>query len=479
MTNASPILLWTRNDLRLRNHAALDAALRQDAPVIPVYIHDTVAPEIRQPGGAGRWWLHHALAAHDAALRKRGSRLIILCGRTEDTLARLAQDCGAQAIYALDSGTPWAAGIEDRVRAATDAPLRLFGGSTLFPRGGIRTGSGGVYKVFSPFWRACLATDPPPRPTAAPDSIAGPADWPEGVTPEALDLLPRPDWAGGLRAAWTPGEDGAQARLSSFLDSAVTRYKTQRDFPAAPATSRLSPHLAFGEIGPADIWHATLDSIADADKSTGKNAWSFLRELGWRDFAHHLLGAFPDLPEQNMKRQFDDFAWRDDDEALSVWQAGRTGYPIVDAGMRELWETGWMHNRVRMIVASFLTKHLRIHWKAGEDWFWDTLVDADPANNAMGWQWVAGSGPDAAPYFRIFNPMTQSARFDPDGAYLRHWLPELAKLSDKDIHQPFAARPGALDTAGVRLGETWPHPIVDHKTARASALAAFEDIKAT
>jgi len=478
MTDTAPVILWFRNDLRLRDHAALAAARRSGGPVIPVFVHDETTPGIRQPGGASRWWLHHSLAAHDAELRRRGSRLIILRGRTEDALAQLARDCGAQAIYALDSGAPWAGPVEDCVRAAAGAPLRIFGGSTLFPRGEIRAGSGGVYKVFSPFWKACLAADPPPRPTAAPDDIPSPVAWPSGAPLDDLALLPRPDWAGGLRRTWTPGEDGAQARLAAFLSDTVRKYKNDRDYPAKAATSGLSPHLAFGEISPADVWRATLDSIADSDATGRKNAWAFLRELGWRDFAHHLLDAFPDLPERNMKRQFDHFDWRRDDDSLTRWQAGRTGYPIVDAGMRELWETGWMHNRVRMIVASFLTKHLRLHWKTGEAWFWDTLVDADPANNAMGWQWVAGSGPDAAPYFRIFNPMTQSARFDPDGTYLRRWLPELEGLSDRDIHQPFAASADALAKAGVRLGENWPHPIVNHTEARASALAAFEDIKA-
>jgi deoxyribodipyrimidine photo-lyase len=289
-------------------------------------------------------------------------------------------------------------------------------------------------------------------------------------------LPSKPDWAGGLRDAWQPGEAEARKRLTAFLDGPIGDYAVLRDRPDLAATSRLSPHLHFGEISPAQCWHA---ASIKSGKGEAKGAGTFLRELVWREFSYHLLFHNPDLPDAPFRREFAAFPWaRDHGDMLRDWQLGRTGYPIVDAGMRELWTTGWMHNRVRMIAASFLIKNLMIPWQAGEAWFWDTLVDADLANNAASWQWVAGSGADAAPYFRIFNPVTQGLKFDPDGAYVRRWVPELSRLAAPDIHCPWESPATVLAAAGVRLGKTYPHPIVDHRAARLRALEAYEHVKA-
>ena len=334
----------------------------------------------------------------------------------------------------------------------------------------VRTKTGGPFQVFTPFWRRCLSLPDPPPPAAAPDALPPPARWPESRTLGELALLPEIDWAAGFRSHWEPGSAGAQARLRQFLDQALAAYTTQRDRPDLAGTSRLSAHLHFGEITPRQIWHAAR---TQAGPLPGWRQSQFLAEVGWREFAHHLLYHFPATPREPLRAQFTRFPWRDDPAALRSWQRGLTGYPIVDAGMRELWVTGWMHNRVRMIVASFLIKDLLIDWQAGARWFWDTLVDADLASNTQGWQWVAGCGADAAPYFRIFNPVLQGRRFDPDGAYVRRWVPELARLPADCIHEPWTAPGAVLAQAGVRLGEEYPHPIVDHGQAREAALRAL------
>ncbi len=307
----------------------------------------------------------------------------------------------------------------------------------------------------------------PPYPSALPSDPLD--DW---------DLLPsKPDWAGGLRESWTPGEQGAAKRLKAFLDSPIETYADDRDRPDLVGTSRLSPHLAHGEISPRTIWHE-VDKAVRAGHVPAKQADKFRAELGWREFSYNLLFHNPDLPTDTLRPEFNAFPWKTDDAALKAWQRGQTGFPIVDAGMRELWETGWMHNRVRMIVGSLLVKHLLIPWQEGERWFWDTLVDADPANNAASWQWIAGCGADAAPYFRIFNPMLQGERYDPEGAYVRRFVPELARLSSKYIHQPWTAPESVLDEAGIRLGRDYPLPVVDHKTGRQRALDAYQSLKA-
>jgi deoxyribodipyrimidine photo-lyase len=364
-----------------------------------------------------------------------------------------------------------------RALARDGVQVEGFDATLLFPPGRIVSRQGASFRVFTPFWTACRQAPPPATPQPAPPRLRPAAGVIAGDDLDAWRLLPgAPDWAAGLRATWTPGEAAAATRLYDFLDTDLPAYGRDRDRPEPAATSRLSPHLHFGEISPGQVWHATMHRVAVAPACAAGGA-AFLRELGWREFCFHTLIAAPQLPEMPLQERFARFPWAMDDDALRAWQTGRTGYPIVDAGMRQLWQTGWMHNRVRMIAASFLVKDLLLPWQAGEAWFWDTLVDADLANNAGGWQWVAGCGTDAAPYFRIFNPVTQGEKFDPAGAYVRRWLPELARLPNRWVHRPWMAPPLELAAAGVRLGATYSRPLVDHGVARARALAAFAAIK--
>ncbi len=468
-----PVLLWFRNDLRLSDHAALRAALDSGAPVLPVYVLDDAAPGRWKRGGASRWWLHHSLAALDADLRSRGSRLVLRRGDSRDLIPGLAAEIGATQVFTGGSAEPWARALDRDVAerlAGRGASLHRMRTGMLFGPEAVRSGAGTPYGVFTPFSRACLELGPPPA-GPAPDRIptaAGPAsedlaDW---------GLLPRtPDWAGGLRAAWTPGEAGARDRLARFLADPVRAYAAARDRPDLDGTSGLSPHLHFGEISAPQVWHAARAAEA------GPGGAGFIRELLWREFCLHLLWHHPTLPEQPLRPAFAAMPWRDDPAGLRAWQIGRTGIPFVDAGMRQLWNTGWMHNRVRMVVASFLVKHLLIPWQAGEAWFWDTLVDADLANNAGSWQWVAGCGADAAPYFRIFNPVLQGRKFDPDGTYVARWVPELRRLPARHIHAPWAAPELELQAAGVRLGTTYPRPVVDLDVGRSRALAAFAGLR--
>lgn len=472
MTSPSPILLWFRRDLRLDDHPALQAALATGRPVLPVFVLDDSGTGLRPPGGAARWWLHGSLEALDAALRQRGSRLILCRGDTPAVLARVAGEAGADTVHCSRAYTAQAAMQERAVRRALEAggaTLRRFAGGLLFEPAGIAGASGKPYRVFTPFWRACQAAPEPKPPQSAPDRLPAPARWPAGEVLSDWSLRPTvPDWAGGLREHWQPGEAGAVAQMAGFLDARLAGYGEGRDRPDQPATSGLSPHLAHGELSPRRLWHACRGH---------DGAEPFLRQLAWREFCHHLLHHWPDSAEQPFQPAYAAFPWREDDEGLRRWQRGLTGYPLVDAGMRQLWHTGWMHNRVRMVAASFLVKHLLLHWRHGEAWFWDTLVDADEANNAAGWQWVAGSGADAAPFFRIFNPVAQGRRFDKDGAYIRRWLPELAGLPDRHLHEPWSAPADVLRQAGVSLGESFPAPMVEHAGARQRALAAFQAMR--
>ena len=454
----TPVLLWLRRDLRLADQSALLAACASGAPVIPVYVLDDDTPRHRAMGGASRWWLHYSLAALDADLRAKGSRLVLRRGRCEDELAALAAEVGANEIHALHHHEPWWRNAKRAVGKALT--LHLHHGNYLAPPGSVLTGSGTPFKIFTPFWRALQERMPPPRPMPAPERIAAPAIWPASDTLSEWRLLPtQPDWAGGFRAEWTPGEGGAQDRLADFARCAA-RYGERRNLPSVEGTSRLSPHLHFGELSPAQVWH----TVSDAGGSVG----TFLSELAWRDYAQNVIHQFADYGGRPYKEEFEAFLWRTGDEAasdLNAWQQGRTGYPIVDAGMRQLWHTGWMHNRVRMIAASFLIKHLLIDWREGERWFWDTLVDADYAQNAVNWQWSAGSGVDANMFVRIMAPLTQSPKFDAAG-YIREWVPELRELGDAEIHDPGLMRPAG-----------YPRKIVEHAPARARALAAYTQIK--
>lgn len=431
----SPALFWFRRDLRLADNPGLAAAAAGGRPIIPVFIHD---PEKDRSGGALDWWLHHSLASLDKSLRRLGSRLIVRQGDAEVLIPQLAEETGAAAVYCNRLEEPWAVAQQQRI----ERKLTMVTGNAalLFEIGSILTGGGTPFRVFTPFWNACLREHPPASPLDAPKQLPA-VD--EKLTSDRLDLLPtKPDWAGGLRENWTPGEEEAKAVLDRFLAERLQGYAGQRDLPATKGTSALSPYLRFGEIGPRQIFHAIRNSAPPSHDSD-----RFLAELGWREFSYHLLASFPDLPRRPLRGEFANFPWRDDPDGLRAWQQGRTGIPLIDAGMRQLWTTGWMHNRVRMAVASFLVKNLLIPWQQGADWFWDTLVDADLANNSASWQWVAGCGADAAPYFRIFNPVLQGEKFDPKGEYVRRWCPELRGLPDRLVHKP---RDPIVDLAGSR-----------------------------
>jgi deoxyribodipyrimidine photo-lyase len=476
-------IVWFRDDLRVGDNPALTAAAATGAPVIACHVLDT-GQQIRPKGGASRWWLHHSLAALARSLEARGVTLLLFAGDARAIIPALAARTGATAVHWNRRYGAAEIAVDAEVKSAlktAGVTAESYNSSLLYEPWEVRSKAGEPLRVFSPFWRAALATGEPPRPLPPPPRLAG-TPVPDAsafgaVTLDELGLLPTsPDWAGGLRESWSPGEAGALARLEEFLESAVRGYGDGRNRPDRPSTSRLSPHLRFGEIGPRQVWHAAEQARLAGDAPAGDIA-KFQAELGWREFSYHLLFHNPELPTRNFQPRFDAFPWDGNQAALRAWQRGRTGYPLVDAGMRELWTTGWMHNRVRMIVASFLVKHLLIDWRVGEEWFWDTLCDADAASNAASWQWVAGSGADAAPYFRVFNPVLQGEKFDPDGSYVRTYVPELAKLPAKFIHRPWTAPEADLSRAGVTLGTTYPRPIVDHDRARARALEAFAQLK--
>lgn len=456
----------------------MTAATRRGA-VLAVFIWAPDEEGEWAPGAASRWWLHQSLAHLDAALRRIGSRLLIRRGPSGAALEELTRDSGADAVFWNRRYEPAVLErdrrIEERLRGA-GLQVEIFNSALLFEPRTVRNRSGKPFQVFTAFWKHCLAMEPPPAPVPAPRRIALPAQTPVSLELAALKLEPRIDWVSGLRAEWQPGEAGAARRLRAICPRAFTQYASERECPALPSTSRLSPHLHFGEISPRQIWHAVRRCAEQHSVGLWRHS-RFVTELGWREFAHHLLFHFPHTPERPLRASFERFPWRTNETQLDAWQRGRTGYPIVDAGMRELWRTGWMHNRVRMIVASFLTKDLLLPWQAGARWFWDTLVDADLANNTLGWQWTAGCGADAAPFFRIFNPVAQGEKFDPNGDYVRRWVPELAGLSVKWIHQPWRAPADALARAGVEPGRNYPEPIVDHGPARDAALRAFARTK--
>lgn len=480
MSDIAPVILWFRDDLRLTDHRALKAALESRAPVIPVFILDDGAAGNWSPGSASRWWLAHSLDCLRKSLEQCGVNLILRRGSTRELLATLVEETNASTIYFTRCYEPWAVALEHDLKAMFDTrsvSLKRYGGRLLREPEDLRTKTGDVYKVYTPFWRALSASYAPPPEIPAPQKIRSIKNDPKSEKLEHWKLLPlKPNWAVGFQDAWQPGEQGALKALEIFLSQALQTYSEDRNRPDKLGTSRLSPHLHFGEISPAQCWRATMAYCA-MHKGLDKGLETFLKEIVWREFSYSLLFHWPDLPEQPFRKDFAAFPWAKDVAHLKAWQLGQTGYPIVDAGMRELWHTGYMHNRVRMIVASFLIKHLLIPWQEGEAWFWDTLLDADLANNAASWQWVAGSGADAAPYFRIFNPITQGEKFDPDGLYVRRWVPELKKLPNAVLYSPWMADKDTLKTAGVTLGKNYPKPIVDHASARQRALDAYDAVK--
>lgn len=465
-------IVWFRQDLRLFDNPALYSAANQ-GEILPVYIF----PE--GLGGASYWWLHHSLTALSKALNEHGIQLVLRTGRAEKVLSDIADLTNAEKVVWNRIYSP--AGIEQgqrvkKVLQSAGIQSQSFNGQLLTEPTQIFNKQGTPFKVFTPFWRHCLSTLKPDKLLEIP-SIKGISEKVDSQNLADWSLLPtKPDWAGGLLSRWSAGENNAQKRWQTFLESTISNYKEGRDFPNQDNTSYLSPHLAFGEISPRQIWFDTHESIANREIDS-VNGHKFLAEIGWREFSRYLLVHFPHILEEPFNPKFIEFPWQDSPELLQAWQQGQTGYPIIDAGMRELWQTGYMHNRVRMVAASFLTKHCLTHWRHGMDWFWDTLVDADVGSNTASWQWVAGCGADAAPYFRIFNPILQGEKFDKEGRYIKKWVPELAELPTKYINQPWTADAATLQLAKIELGVNYPLPIVDHSSARARALDAYTAIK--
>lgn len=461
------IIVWFRQDLRLADNPALTAAHKAGAKILPVYILDDENAKKRKMGAASRVWLHHSLQSLNKDLK---DNLVFLKSDAAVLLPELLKKSDADAVYWNRCYEPWRIQRDEKIKKSLGDKAKSFNGSLLWEPWDVLKSDGTSYKVFTPFYKACLQKDEPSAPMNAPKDMSF-AKY-DGVSLEKLDLLPsKPRWDKKIIEHREISEDGAHERLDDFLSHGLKDYKGGRDVMAKDYVSRMSPYLHFGQISPNQIWHAVKKH------KTGANGESYLREIIWREFNYSLLYHFPKIVTDNFQPRFDDFPWDKNAKALYAWQKGQTGYPVVDAAMRELWETGWMHNRARLIVGSFLAKHLLLYWTEGEAWFWDCLFDADEANNICNWQWIAGTGADAAPYFRIFNPVTQGEKFDPDGAYVRRFVPELKDMPDKYIHHPWDAPPMILKAAGVELGKTYPKPIIDHAAARERALEAFSKTK--
>lgn len=479
--SAPTSIIWFRLDLRLADNPAVDAAVAAGGAVVPVFIWAPNEEEEWPPGTASRWWLHHSLGAFAKELEAAGSRLVLRRGESIRILLSLCRETGAKNVFWNRRYEP--ACVErdravERALLAAGIKTSSFNGSLLYEPSGITTRAGTPFKVFTAFWRACLAVQNPPVPKPAPCRLSSPSGWPASLPLEELGLVQQESHAARLGDWWKPGTVGAWKQLDRFLNEGLSAYDEGRNRPDLPGTSRLSPHLHFGELSPRQVLHALQRHARESGLSETKWLRSqFVTELGWREFAHHLLWHYPHTRNKPLRAEFDRFPWRSDKKLLSAWQNGRTGYPIVDAGMRELVVTGWMHNRVRMIVASFLVKDLLITWRLGAEWFWERLVDADLANNTLGWQWSAGCGADAAPFFRIFNPVVQGMRFDPEGRYVRKWVPELAGMNARWIHCPWEAPESELRSAGISLGSDYPLPIVQHRIAREVALQAYLRLK--
>jgi deoxyribodipyrimidine photo-lyase len=479
----SASIVWFRRDLRLADNPAFRAACAAGAPVLCVYVHAPAEEGDWRPGAASDWWLHHALLALDASLRALGGGLLIWRGASLTGLAALVAATGADRVYWNRRYEPVITERDSLIKQSLRAQgveARSFNAALIVEPWQVQTRQRGPYRVFTPFWRNASAFVAQALPEAQPEQMQLLA--PQRIEDSRccsiaeLNLLPRVRWDSGFAAHWRPGEQGALAQLDRFLDEAVADYKSERDRPDHSGTSRLSPYLAWGNISPRQII-AAIHARGAGDPGLIDKAAAFVRELGWREFSHHLLHHFPTTPQQNLNPAFDRFPWAEPDPALlDAWQQGHTGLPIVDAGMRELWQTGWMHNRVRMVVASLLTKNLRYHWLHGARWFWDTLVDADLANNTQGWQWTAGTGADAAPYFRVFNPVLQGERFDPEGVYVKRYVPELSMVPASHVHQPWNLKPSEQSRYGIGAS-VYARPLIDLARSREAALAAYQAMR--
>ncbi|MDE2345103.1 MAG: deoxyribodipyrimidine photo-lyase [Gammaproteobacteria bacterium] len=474
-------ILWFRRDFRLADNAALQAALRHAETVIPVYIHETGTGEPWPPGAASRWWLHHSLAALDQCLRQKLSRLVIRRGDVLEALQALIRETGAVQVHWNRLYEPHIATADMKIMSTLHAQglvAESHAGTLLHEPAQLKTVMGQPYRVFTPFWKAFQRTVTVTQPLPVPEALKPPGKWPASLGLGELYLLPKLGWAKQFADFWQPGEAGAHRQLRRFLKRALADYPQGRNFPGRTQVSYLSPHLHFGEVSPRQVWHAVC-GYAAGESHLENGAGAYLRELGWREFAHHVLVHFPHTTTQPLYEKYRHFPWREHYQSLlKAWQQGRTGYPIVDAGMRELWASGWMHNRVRMLAASLLVKNLRVPWQEGSRWFWDTLVDADLANNTMGWQWSAGCGADAAPYFRVFNPVLQSRRFDPDGDYIRRWLPELRRVPEKYLHAPWEMSAAEQSQAGCIIGKDYPQPVIEFSASRREAIAAHKQLNA-
>jgi deoxyribodipyrimidine photo-lyase len=468
-------ILWFRQDLRLDDHPALIAAINNGEKIVPVFIHDPAVP--RPLGHVSRWWQINSLQNLQTRLRDLGSDLLYFEGDTQTSLNKIIAETAASCVFWMRSYDPASVDRDKQLKAnllENGIDAQSFAGNTLFEPWQVQNKSGLPFRVFSPFWRACKSLGnmrspvlaPKSIPTFIPDTLASATDIPNVDVPDNMPAL---------EDSFQPGEVAALKRLRYFLDGPIENYASNRDIPSIDGTSRLSPHLRWGEISALRIW-AEVETYRQAGKVSDKDADKFIAEVGWREFSIQLLFHNPTLPTKAMQEKFESFPWQENPQRLEKWSWGKTGYPMVDAGMRELQQTGYMHNRVRMVVASFLVKHLMLHWREGEAWFWDLLVDADPANNVASWQWTAGCGADAAPYFRIFNPTTQAVRFDPEGTYIKKYVPELAKLPMKYFFEPWTAPEEILRSADIVLGDTYPKPIVNHEHARDMALSAFKSL---
>lgn len=473
------LIVWFRRDLRLGDNQALRNAIGDADEIIPLYIW---APEEESPwqaGGASKWWLHHSLTELNNDLTAKGSYLLIRSGDSLVELEQLRKETNAKGVYWNRLYDPAIVERDKAIKSklsSLDFEIKTFSGSMLKEPWEIKSSSGTPYKVFTPFWKKLKADYQHEKPLPTPRSILSPQSRSESLDLSDIELLPKLPWDKEFYEVWTPGEQGAKQALTDFIGDEISTYKEARDNPALEGTSLLAAHLHFGEISPGQVWEAVTATVEKGDISS-ESAEAFLRQLAWRDFSHQLLFNFPKTDVRPLRSEFESFPWEQNEQALESWQHGNTGFPLVDAGMRQLWKTGTMHNRVRMLVASFLVKHLLIRWQDGSKWFWDTLVDADLANNTMGWQWTAGCGADAAPYFRVFNPILQGEKFDPEGKYVSKWVPELKLIPKKWIHRPWEAPSQVLTDAGVVLGEDYPQPIIEHQEGRERALEAYDDFK--